>query len=363
MKILVDAHKFDHSFQGTSTYIKGIYNELVKFDDVEITLCAQNIENLKIHFSHPRFLFVKLSSSNKFFRLGFEYPKIIKQGQFDFAHFQYIVPPLKRVKYINTIHDLLFLEHKSYFPLSYRLINGLLFRFSASISDVLLTVSEYSKFAINKYWGYPLNSVIVTNNAVTKPEPITSDNSITKFRKYILYVSRFEPRKNHSLLLQACIENDVFEKGFDLVFVGSKKESIEKKAYEHLIQSIPNHLLSKIHFLESVPDDTLVQLYKNSECFVFPSIAEGFGIPPLEAAILKTKVICSNSTAMQDFNFFKYRFNPNSISELKQCLADALIDQSYPFEEIENKVLQTYSWSNAARLLYDKLMNNFLDEK
>lgn len=363
MKIFVDAHKFDHSLQGTSTYIKGIYNSLVKFDDVEITLCAENIDNLKLHFQDTRFNFLKLNASSKYKRLAIEYPRLLSQGGFDFAHFQYIVPPIKMCKYINTIHDLLFLDFKEYFPWSYRFTNGSLFKVSARYSDILLTVSQYSKEAIASHYGTSLDKIYITNNAVNSPQnDYVAVKDKYQLRKYILFVSRFEPRKNHLMLLKAYLEDRLYESDIDLVFIGSKKESIEIQAYQELINNIPLNLKHHVKFYEGVPEKELNSFYHHASCFVFPSLAEGFGIPPLEAAINGTKVLCSNSTAMADFDFFKYQFNPLSLEDLKSKLLAILNDNEYPYEDIKFKIQSKYNWDSIANEYHQVLSKYMLKE-
>ena len=62
IKLLVDAHVFDKGFQGTTSFIEGVYQELVKKENLEIYLAAYDIENLKQYFSDPRFQFIPLKS-------------------------------------------------------------------------------------------------------------------------------------------------------------------------------------------------------------------------------------------------------------------------------------------------------------
>lgn len=347
IKILVDAHIFDHSYQGTATYLKGLYNALVKFDDVEIVLSAYDLENLKMHFPDAKFHFVKLNTNSKVKRLALEYPKIIREGNFDYAHFQYIVPLFNGCKIVNTIHDLLFLEHPQYFPWTYRFTKNILFKYSAKKSDLILTVSEYSKRALIKYYKLKEKDVVVTPNAV----------SITDFKKdidveredYILYVSRFEPRKNHIALLQAYLNLELYKKDIKLIFVGSKHEKIEEDAYNNLIALIPADIKKWICFVEKITDSELNDYYKHAKAFVFPSLAEGFGIPPLEAGINNCKVLCSNLTAMKDFTFFKYQFDPKDSVEFEIKLMELLNDAEYPYNQVKDSIKDSYNWDNIAQ--------------
>jgi len=226
IKILVDAHIFDHSFQGTATYILGLYSALVEHDNFEIYLCAHDIENLKTIFINPKFKYIKLNSNSKFKRLIYELPLLIRREKFDYAHFQYVTPIVKTCKFINTIHDILFLDYTKYFPVSYIIKNYLLFKFSALRSDVILTVSDFSKKQLINKFNLTSESIVVTPNAVPIgiSENVVSDRPFD-LEKYILFVSRFEPRKNHIGLLNSFVRLHLHDKGYKLVFVGTKKRA------------------------------------------------------------------------------------------------------------------------------------------
>jgi hypothetical protein len=168
IRLLVDAHVFDNGFQGTTSFILGLYNELVQHEELEIFLAAHDIEGLKSKFPNPQFQFVALNSASRFQRLLFEFPRIIKSLGIDFAHFQYIVPPIKRCRYIVTIHDLLFKDFPGEFPLAYRWQKNFLFRKAAARADILTTVSDYSANVIEKYYRYRKQNIIMTPNAVSE---------------------------------------------------------------------------------------------------------------------------------------------------------------------------------------------------
>lgn len=109
-RILVDAHWFDDYYSGVTTYIKGLYNELIKYENLEIYLAARNLEKLKLVFPSESIKYIQLKNSSKYSRPLFEYPKIINRYNRDFAHFQYVSPIFKSCKYIITICDLLFID-------------------------------------------------------------------------------------------------------------------------------------------------------------------------------------------------------------------------------------------------------------
>jgi glycosyltransferase involved in cell wall biosynthesis len=346
IKILVDAHYFDGFYAGATTYLKGLYSELVKSDQLEIHLAARNIEKLKENFPDPRFRFVKLESNSNIKRLLFEFPKIIKQGKFDYAHFTYFVPFIKRCKYIVTIHDLVFIDFPEFFSLKYRIGRTIMFYFSSIMADELLTISNYSKNSIIKYFRIKSEKIFLTpcasffqNAQNINEERIFKDD-------YLLYVSRIEPRKNHISLMKAFVDLSLFDTYF-LIFIG--KESIKVPEINNYLSTVSENVKRKIIFIENVSEAELFNYYQFASLFIFPSLAEGFGIPPLEALSMRTKVICSDKTSMQEFDFLEgYQFNPNNLESLKEKIVQTLQDKNYPFEKIITRAKEKYSWDQAA---------------
>lgn len=359
MKLLIDCHVFDGKYQGTRTYLEGLYKEMIKHQDMEFYFAASDIDRLKSVFGEADNIhYVKLSAGGRLKRLSVEFPNIIRSYQIDYAHFQYISPLVKRCKEIVTVHDLLFLDFPKYFPLSYRLKNGFLFWKSACRADVLLTVSDYSKDEIHRHFRIAKNKIGVTYNGVLLPEedlPKTDVRERFDLRKYILTVSRIEPRKNHISLLKAFVEMNLYNEGYKLVFVGGYDWS--NREFDDYFNSLNSEVKSNVLMLSaSYPE--LVDLYRNASLFVFPSFGEGFGIPPIEALAFDCPVLCSNATAMAEFGLpDDMTFNPHDLDEMKQKMRQILqnkIDVSY----IRDIVLRKYSWKNSADVLYNNIIEN-----
>jgi glycosyltransferase involved in cell wall biosynthesis len=357
MRVLIDAHIFDGKFQGTRTYIKGIYNELIwMLPDWEFVFIADDKSSILNEF--PQTSNVKLlsySSKNQIKRLVFELPEIIQREKIDFAHFQYIAPIHKKCKYIITNHDILFKENrfKSFFPLKFRWTKGPFFHWSAINSDILLTVSEYSKKQIASSYNIGLENIHITPNAVAMSKAWFADHN-NEEKKDIIFVSRIEPRKNHAGLIQSFLNLNLDKEGYRLILVG--KYDLNYPKFDQILADNKDRLKGLIHTYSGLNEEDLKQRYKFAALAVFPSLAEGFGIPPLEAAMLGVKVVCSNTTAMEDFDFFKYRVNPSDQKELDHNILEALKDQDYPFDEIREAIQVKYNWKLGAMVLKEQLL-------
>jgi len=115
-----------------------------------------------------------------------------------------------------------------------------------------------------------------------------------------------------------------------------------------------------------VSDESLMHFYKACEVFVYPSKAEGFGIPPLEAAALRVPVLCSNTSAMSDFTFFgRFHFNPNDQSEFNLKLNEIITDPPGTEElaRVAEIISGRYSWQRSAETLYNEVVNDYTRKK
>ncbi|MDT0555564.1 glycosyltransferase family 4 protein [Patiriisocius hiemis] len=363
MKILVDAHVFDGKFQGSRTYIKGLYSALIsKQKDWKFYFAGYDVSVLKKEFGEGKNThYIQLKNRNKLVRLFYEFPQIIKRLKIDFSHFQYISPLIKRGKYIVTTHDILFEEKRfsHFFPKKYKLINGTFFKHSAKKADVLLTVSTYSQQKISELYNIAKDDIHITPNAVAQlDEKTTKDNHIKEeygIEKYLLYVSRIEPRKNHIAILKAFINLKLHTKGYKVVFIG--KQDINDPELDTYIKEHNKILNEHLVQFPNVSGIALQKFYANAACVVYPSFAEGFGIPPLEGAVYGSKVLCSNATAMQDFTFFKYHIDPYNQKEIEESLCKLLEHEDVNIEKTRSLILEKYTWEKSAEVFVKAVSN------
>lgn len=369
IRLFVDAHVFDNEFQGTRTFIREIYARLAQRPELELYLAAHDTDNLRRNIPGDgiRYLAYKSRSSTR--RLGWEIPRMLTRHGIDYAHFQYVCPPVRRCKYIVTLHDVIFSEYPEEFSWLYRISKRILFGRSARMADVMTTVSAYSERSIRKFLHVaPRTGIHIVPNGVGEKFFRPYDRQSSKARlaskyglgRYILYVSRFEPRKNHNFLLKAWLELKLHEQGYYLVLLGHR--SIRVADFDETMRAIPDSIRKFIFIAAGTDDDELMDFYRAAEIFVYPSKAEGFGIPPLEAAAMNIPVICSNSSAMEQFSFFGAdHIDPADLDQLKQRLSVNLANppSAARLEAIASRIRNEFSWEQAT----DKFMNalNFAD--
>ena len=364
IKIFVDAHSFDKEYQGTQTFVRELYVELLKYPMLNIYFGVYSKARLLkafpsldaskiITYTKPRFPLQ---------RLIVDIPGIIKKHNFHFAHFQNIAPWQKKdCKYIVTLHDVLCKDFKNQFPYLFRKTRNILFGKSIKVADIKTTVSDYSACRINHHYKISPEQLTVLRNGVKKNPNCRTREEARKFiwKKYgienfILNVSRIEPRKNHELLLDEYLQLELAKKGINLVFIG--KNSIDVPSLYKKIKASKT-----IFWIEQVEPGDLEVFYKACLLFVYPSKAEGFGIPPLEAALHKAPVLCSNTTAMSDFAFFQpFYFDPGKRNELADKMQEMLVTPP-SFEKLDQiamHIQKNYCWKRTAEKFYGILQNN-----
>jgi glycosyltransferase involved in cell wall biosynthesis len=176
--------------------------------------------------------------------------------------------------------------------------------------------------------------------------------------KFLLYVSRIEPRKNHIVLLDAWLELELYKQKFHLVFLGSK--TIKTPSLHKKISSLPPEVRRFLFISDTIHDPELVDFYKAASLFVYPSGGEGFGIPPLEAAALEVPVICSNHAALRDYHFFDQdHINPFDLQLLKKRISERLEQpvNAGVLEERAAFVKRIYNWKLPAENLYQLMLS------
>ena len=273
---------------------------------------------------------------------------------------------------VMTVHDLSFLKNPSWYSRTYYWYYKFMTPLAVKTSQHILTVSEFSKSEILGFYPFlKAEKISVVYNAIDRQlfKPQTSDlrhqtSDITPqpSAPFVLCVSSIDPRKNFARLIEACqglTGAKLYIVGkYNRVFSQTSALTPQTSDIRHQTSDISPQP-SNIQFLGRVSDDELVRLYNQAACFVFPSLYEGFGLPPLEAMACGCPVLVSDIPVEREVcGDAALYFNPldpqNILHTITQYLNDAdVIKEKMRQKGFEN--IMRFSWEKSAEFLIQKL--------
>lgn len=258
--------------------------------------------------------------------------------------------PLAKKNQAVTIHDAAVCAMPKSFSFLFRIWYRIMFTILGKVAKRIYTVSEFSKKEINRYFYIPLHKIGVTYNGIDHVKKIQLDENILKKnnlenKKYVLAVSSLNPSKNFSLVLQIARQMpDV-----DFVIAGGSNAKVFNN---HGFATPPGN----VNFIGYVTDEELMALYKNASVFVYPSIYEGFGIPPLEAMMWNCPVVVSDIEVFHEVYGDAAEYCPyDDISVWVKVLKKILAGEYTTNKHMVEKCLERYTWRKSA----EQIMKDF----
>ena len=252
-------------------------------------------------------------------------------------------PLIKRNQTV-TIHDAAVSAMPNSFSWVFRTWYKLMFMWLGRNLEHIFTVSEFSKKELYKYYDIPLSKIHVTYNGIDHIKRLKADESIIdredlKGKKYVLAVSSMNPSKNFPLVLDvARLMPDV-----EFIIAGGSNEKVFKSAGLDVPQNA--------RLIGYVSDEELMALYRHASVFVYPSLYEGFGIPPLEA------MMCGCPAIVSDIEVFHEVYGDSveycdcySVIKWKQVIENVLTDKKKYYMDI-CQCTKLYTWNNTAKLV------------
>jgi glycosyltransferase involved in cell wall biosynthesis len=305
MRVAIDTRKI-HDF-GIGTYIRNLLRQLARIDQNTeyVLLCREPDLGIAAQLG-PNFRGVVEPSPNYSLREQIHVPWVLRRERPDVYHApHYVLPPAVRCRSVVTIHDCIHLMFPQYLPnrAAYAYARASMWA-AARRSDRILTVSEASKRDILHFFNVKPEKIVVVYNAIDEHFSATpSDEQVARIReryqldhKFVLYVGNIKPHKNLVRLIEAFSQLRRTHDDLKLLIIGdeiSKLPALRRAVHR-------NKLHKFVRFLGYLKDDTLTVLYRLASVFVFPSLYEGFGLPPLEAMASGTPVVTSNVSSLPE---------------------------------------------------------------
>lgn len=300
MKIALNALTMNETKAGVGNYAFHVIRELQKNPGghTYTVYLNQSVNSLFSDSEHMKFIAKNSFSSSKK-RMWYELTKLAKElntQQYDFVHFLDYVTPLQRLTmpFAATIHDVSFFVSEQYFTKSMSTVKKALLPLSCKRASGIITVSEFTKQELLRYVTvekekiYPV--LLGTNS---------SDEGMEEGgESCVLCVGTVEPRKNWITAIRTMELLWKTHPDFTLPLVIAGKNGWKYEPILTYAQNSP--YCDRIRFTGYCTDAELSGWYRHAKVFLFPSLYEGFGLPPLEAMRYGVPVVASNAASLPE---------------------------------------------------------------
>ena len=349
-KLVADLRLIHNS--GIGTYIKNIFPYILdRFSDVSV---LGDPDELSDFVWYKRVKVITFKSDIYSIKEQFLFPfKVSKCDIFWSPHFNTPIFPIRAKRRVATIHDINHIANPQYFSLSKRFWAKILYKNTVKKSEKIITVSEFSKSEIIKYFKVSPKKISVIRSGVNQMflEHENDVQSIPLPIRYILFVGNIKPHKNLITLLKAYFHlKDNIKSEYKVVILGKKDGFItgDEEVFDFIEN---NHLTNRIHFTGEIEDMLVPYIYRNASLFVFPSLYEGFGLPILEALASGVPTLSSKKTSLPEVGGDAViYFDPINYKELRDMIHELLNDESLRRKLIDKgyEQIKCFSWKKAA---------------
>lgn len=360
MRIVIDVQTTAGQKSGFGFYVSNLVENLKKIDQNNQYFLAEPYKDRD------------LSTPQRIIWDQIRFPIEALKNKADIIHQPcFSAPILTRAKTVVTIHDLISVNFPQNLPFFSRLFYSKLMPYTYKFADSFIAISEHTKKDILKLLNIDPKKITVIYEAASEEYvPLNSLEDKEKIKNvknkykinqdYILHIGTLEPRKNLNFLVKAfaeVIKDNTIK--HNLVIAGKKGWY-----YEDLFKLVKDlELEGRVIFTGYIEDEDKKYLYNGATAFVFPSLYEGFGLPPLEAMSCGIPVISSNTSSMPEvIGNAGILLSPEERDKWSESIKTLLKDQKLQKDLSEKSLQQAkkFSWEKTAREtleVYEKVLN------
>jgi glycosyltransferase involved in cell wall biosynthesis len=367
VKVAIDIRRMTEF--GVGTYIRNVVRTLGCLDrESDYFLIGSPAKVEECGPLPPNFHTVELQGSDNTFRGNRDFRTIVRRHRCDLVHIPHLfwIPRGLGCPYVLTVHDLL--EHMYGSRHASGLRRSLHFYLTRRVlrkAARVIAVSQFTKNEIEKLLSIPDHRIEVVYNAIDERflhgHATQADRELIAQRylvnyPFILYAGAIRPHKNVVRIIEAfsALKNELLKEpekeqqylDLKLIIIGDDLSSHPRLRRTVVRSGVQND----VRFLGFVPIDVLRIFYDVAKVFVFPSLYEGFGLPPLEAMAHGTPVVTSNTSSLPEVaGNAALLVNPENVFEIRRGLQRVLLDPILRarMKQLGYEQAQRFSWTNS----------------
>ena len=363
MRIAIDIRRVNEF--GIGTYIWNLVRKLSEVDDQNEYLLAGSDRNFhELGPLGPNFTQLPQTDLPGSWREHFSFPFALGQRHPDVIHIpHHECPFMMRGPFVVTVHDCV---HVKFPPEHLSRIRRyeLYWRTKRAVRNArqILAVSNSTRDDLLNIFDLDTKRISVIHNALDERFAAAGNGSDSKtvleryqlHDPFILYSGRIRPHKNVHRLIEAFavlkneLRDDERYRNLKLIVIG---DELSRHQYLRLTV-VRSGVQQDVRFFGFVPYSILQGFYQSAVLFAFPSLYEGFGLPPLEAMASRTPVLASNTSSLPEvLGDAALLVNPENVFEIARGMKAILMDDSLRARLIERglKNISKFSWGTAAR--------------
>jgi glycosyltransferase involved in cell wall biosynthesis len=360
---------------GVGTYIRNIVLQLAQLDATTQYLLIGRRQHLEDFGSLPaNFELVEYAAEPESFRTHLHLPFVLRRRRIDILHMPWFyAPALLPARLVITVHDLTdVLSPRTGSSAVVQAGRSFFARRALMNASRILSVSHASKRELARAFAISESKIEVIYNAVDErflrePLPADADRVLERHAvnyPFVLYAGNIKPQKNLARLIEAfaVAKADLRDHPelaqLKLIVIGD-----ELTQHPDLRRAVVrSRIREDVRFLGFVPLPVLRVFYARARAFLFPSLHEGFGLPPLEAMAHGTPVLTSNVSSLPEvFSQAALLVNPENVFEIargiRQILTEGVLRESLARRGRE--LVERFSWRRSAeqvRAVYEAVM-------
>ena len=349
---------------GIGTYIRNIINQLARTDsETEYLLIGEERHLQQLDPLPENFMLLDYGYEPGSFHTHMHLPFLLRKHDVDILHMPWFyAPAVVPTRLVLTVHDLTDVLAPPVGATPLVQAGRLYFaRRALARADRILAVSHSSKRELSRVFGVPEGKIEVVYNALDErftrePMPNDADRVLERHAvtdPFVLYAGNIKPQKNLPRLIEAFavakadLRDHPEYAGLKLLLIGDSAEE-----HSDLRRAVlRSRVQGEVRFLGFVPHSVLRVFYSRAAAFLFPSLYEGFGLPPLEAMAHGTPVLTSSASSLPEvFADAALLVNPENIFEIARGIRQILTEDVTREALIRrgHDLVRKYSWERSA---------------